>query len=44
MVAVVGPGVGHVVEDITALESVPLSNGQQPAENIIEKWSEGTEK
>ena len=39
VVAVVGPGVGHVVQDVTALQSVSLSHGQQPEEKIIERCS-----
>ena len=40
VVAVVSPGVGHVVQDVTALQSVPLGNCQQPEQNIVAKCCE----
>ena len=44
VVAVVGPGVGHVVQDITALQSVPLSHSQQPEENILCREQQGSNR
>ena len=35
VVGVVGPGVGHVVQDVAALEAVPVRHRQEPL------WSEG---